>query len=61
MRSKLFERGRLRVRVSLTSSGVMFTTPACTPSCPDDSFSGQAIPLDLWQEIVVWVEEVQKL
>lgn len=61
MQSKLFEQGRLRVRVTLTSSGVMFTTPACTPTCPDDSFSGQTIPLGLWQEIVAWVQEVQKL
>jgi len=57
MKSKVFQKGRLKVRVSVVSDGIMLTTPACTPTCPDDSFSGETIPLDVWREINQWLDE----
>lgn len=55
-KSKLFQAGRLKVRVSVDGDGVMFTTPE-GGSCPDSSFSGATIPLELWREINRWLEQ----
>jgi hypothetical protein len=57
IRSKVFESGKFKVRVTFMVDGVMLTTPSSSPSYQDDGFNGKTIPLDVWREINAWIDE----